>query len=368
VCDLQWSPAEFWYGWKFDQCMDAWSELQTAATSGEVSPFDLLWYDSRATGQHAGLAAASPLNVGQPLDTMYRTSDIMTFRTSYSKPSDSYGLFAAIKGGDTTTGHAHNSQGTFLVQAYGIEWASLLGFDSYGLSQYFCDDPNYNPNRWQYYRCRAEGANTLVIGPCPNDNGGRPDQNPGYTGSNGAPVSTPNSTGQSKVVKFSSTPTVGETILNMTAIYPNSTQTLRGLQLNRPTGATPYVLIQDEISVSSTMSIYWFMHYKYQVDSIRITDTIQSGSTTALETCNGQTMFLKILSPAGAYFYDTTATPLPTSPAPAYQNSNSGASYYWRKLAINYNIPAAGTTTLCVEMVPGGDPGSYPTVVPLKNW
>src|SRR6185436_3671178 len=74
-------------------------------------------------------------------------------------------IFAAFKAGDNQANHSHLDLGSFVLDALGVRWAVDLGADNYNLPGYFGEQ------RWNYYRLRAEGQNTLVINP-----GAGPDQ------------------------------------------------------------------------------------------------------------------------------------------------------------------------------------------------
>ena len=66
-------------------------------------------------------------------------------------------FFVGFKGGDNKVNHSHLDLGTFVLDALGQAWALDLGSDDYNLPGYF------GKQRWNYYRLRTEGHNTLTI-------------------------------------------------------------------------------------------------------------------------------------------------------------------------------------------------------------
>ena len=105
-----------------------------------ISIYDMLWYDHRI---YAPFAPAV-------LDMGAVGSDNASFRSSW----DETGFYAAIHFGNNDAYHNHADTGTFVVD--------------YGGKRFFCDlgADNYNVKCYRHtYRYRAEGHNTLVIGP-----------------------------------------------------------------------------------------------------------------------------------------------------------------------------------------------------------
>jgi hypothetical protein len=126
-----------------------------ATSSSSPSALDLVWFDAQGEGPQAG---------GLPLDEYFRGVEVATFRSAWE---DRNALFVGFKAGDNKANHSNLDLGSFVLDALGQRWVVDLGADNYNL-------PGYSGGRrWQYYRMRAEGHNTLVIDPGPE-----PDQDP----------------------------------------------------------------------------------------------------------------------------------------------------------------------------------------------
>lgn len=317
----------FWFARRFNKPEYAWYERTNG--SGEV--LDLLWYDTRGTN---AVADPQPLDIwfrGATAETNFNTQDVVTMRSAWENTN---ATFLATKAGETGASHGDLEAGTFVLDALGVRWASDLGSDDYGLAGYFSE-----PQRWTYYRLRAEGNNTLVINP-----GSGADQVDGSI---------------SPVVTFATEPNAerAATVMDLTAAYAGATKVARGFQLfNR----RKHVLVQDEIAMGAAANVWWFMH----IGSDK-TVAIEPDGSAVMLTKGSARMWLKIVSGGGA-FQLMDAVPLPTSPNPAGQNANTGQ----KKLAIH--LTGVTNTTLAVYAVPlsAGEnpPATLPVIVPLANW
>lgn len=317
----------FWLARRFNRPDYAWYQR----TNGSAEALNLFWYDSRGD---------DPITSGLPLDnwfrgatgaTAYATQDIVTLRSGWM---DARATFVAAKAGEVGASHGDLDAGTFVLDALGQRWAVDLGSDDYALPGYFDE-----PQRWTYYRLRAEGQNTLVINP-----GTGPDQ---------VLHARP------PVVFFAPEPNSerGAVAMDLTSAYAGATRVQRGFRLfNR----RRHVVIQDEIVYSTPAKVWWFMHYGTDK-----TVVIDPDGTSATMTKGADRLWLKILS-GGGKFQVMDAVPLSTSPAPAGQNANAAI----KKLAIN--LPAVTQATLAVYAVPllAGEnpPTTLPPVVALADW
>jgi hypothetical protein len=99
-----------------------------------------------------------------PLDKYFGGTEVATMRTSASDPN---AMFVGLKAGDNAANHSHLDLGTWVLDALGERWIFNFGGDDYNLPGYF------GKERWEYYRLRAEGHNTLIFNP-----GASPDQEP----------------------------------------------------------------------------------------------------------------------------------------------------------------------------------------------
>jgi hypothetical protein len=155
--------------------------------------------------------------------------------------------------------------------------------------------------KWEFYRIRAEGHNTLVINP-----DGEPDQ--------GLEASA-------KITSFESTPERAVAVVDLSEAY---TKHAKYVQRTLSMIDRSYVTITDEIETKEPADVWWFMHTQADV---RLSDD----KTMATLSQNGKRIIAQITSgPAGASFSVMDAVPLSTSPDPEIQASNEGT----RKLVV----------------------------------
>ena len=144
---------------------------------------------------------------------------------------DPQALFVGFKAGDNKANHSHLDLGSFVFDAAGARWAMDLGADDYNLPGYF------GRQRWEYYRLRTEGHNTLVLNP-----GQAPDQDPAAV---------------ARIVRFKSTPERPYAIADLTPAYAkNARRVWRGLALLD----RDKLLVQDEVQAEKPVELWWFMH------------------------------------------------------------------------------------------------------------
>ncbi len=230
---------------------------------------------------------------------------IASFRSGSMGKAD---IYAAIKDGDSqSNGHADADVGTFVLDALGERWFEDLGSDDYSLPGYFTNVDGFYPEdakRWNYYRKRAEGQNTLVI-------------NPSSLAGQKTPVDC-------KITHYQSAYDGGLAVVNMTDAYSdyNVSSLERALMLfdNRSR-----VLLRDEIVCTEASEIYWFAHTQAEI-------VLSEDGKTATLTKKGKTLLAQIAAPATAVFSVMAADPLSTSPA-SHSKEYDRSSY--RKLAIH---------------------------------
>ena len=301
------APELFWLARRFRQPAYAGFQLRNT----KATPHDLLWFDPAA-------GSAAPTNL--PLDKYYRHVEVATFRSAWDDPK---ALFVGFKAGDNKANHSHLDLGSFVFDALGERWAVDIGSDDYNLPGYF------GGKRWDYYRLRAEGHNTLVINP-----GKSPDQSPKAN----API-----------VRFKTDPQRAFAIADLTAAYaPHATKVQRGIaMINRQA-----VLVQDEITAAEPVEVWWFMHTRARIQ-------LAADARSAVLEQRGVKMQAKILAPAGARFEVLPAEPLPTSPHPEKQAGNKDC----RKLAVH--LPKVTDVRLVVQL--SFQPAEV-KILPLAEW
>jgi hypothetical protein len=307
------APQMFWLAKRFHQPVFAWYERELAAPA----PLDLLWFEPEGTG---------PKSAGLPPSKYFRGAEVAVLRSAWENPK---ALFAGFKAGDNKANHSHFDLGSFVFDALGVRWAMDLGSDDYNLPGYF------GTKRWDYYRLRAEGQNTLVINP-----GAGPDQDPAAA---------------ARITRFESKPDRSFAIADLTAAYKSSASRVwRGLAMLN--GAQ--LLVQDEIRADKPADVWWFMHTPA---AIRIEE---DGRSATLQQAGAQ-LRAQILSPANSKFQIMEAEPLPASPHPERQAKNQAV----KKLTIHLE----GTTNsrLVVLLAPAGESAAKlpePRMVNLSEW
>jgi hypothetical protein len=288
---VYWTSQMFWLARRFQQPVFAWYARRIT----KVQPLDLLWFESQGI---------SPRDAGLPLDRYFRGVEVATLRSSWDDPQ---AIFVGFKAGDNRAGHSHLDLGSFVLEAQGVRWALDLGGDDYNLSGYF------DRNRWDYYRLRAEGHNTLVLNP-----GSGPEQDPEAAAA---------------IFRFRSGPDLSLAIADLTPAYAcHAKRVWRGLSLlNRR-----QVLIQDEIQAEKPVEVVWALHTSAEV-------RLSPDNRTAHLSLGGARLAGRILSPPAAVFKLVPARPLPLSPHPMGQAENRGVS----KLAIHLQ----GVQDICLTVV-----------------
>ncbi len=325
-------PVFQWFARRYGMPVYAWWENQ-----GNGGALDALWYSASADSL-ATTGTTPDMAFHGEVGTAFNPQEMLTMRGRWN---DSRATFIGSKGGDMGEQHTNLDAGTFVLDALGKRWFHELGSDNYALANYFSLGSNASgTDRWDYYRCRAEGQNTLVINP-----GAGADMQLGALAPVIAFQSEANGSGS-----FA--------IHDCTAVHSGMTRVWRGTRLF---GARDEVLVQDEIVAASGKTVWWFAHYTSPTTTV----VIDPDGTSATMTQGAERLWCKILSSAGT-FQIMDAVPLPTSPNPAGQNPNTGH----KKLAIA--LTGVTNTTLAVWFVPlaAGElpPLTPPAIVPLNTW
>jgi hypothetical protein len=337
------SPWERYLGIKYNQPLYSWSQQQRSAY---IDPRDVIWWDSR-------LSTVSPTSLNVPTSTYYNDG-LIFLRSAWGDPN---ALYMGMKAGPNFVQHSKAELGSFVFDALGVRWACELGRDSYGLPHYFYDNPWDQPNRWQYYRTRAEGNNTLVINPSL-------DSGQAYY------------TGTAAINSFKSNENLQQVVIDMTSAYA----TTDGNPTHKVSSATPVTQVvrgmrfvngvaqlQDQVMSSSGVDLNWFMHTKTAV-------ALSSDSTVATLTSGSTHLQMTIQSPEGGKFTAMPAVPLPASPNyTAFQTNppTDGEAWNTGVTKLRIEVPNSTSTTLTVSMCPyfdGQTPPTPPKVTSFSHW
>ncbi len=201
------------------------NRLRINAIEAKLKPvhaFDLMFYDPQNISDTVELTP----------DAYYSQVGSVTMRSSWENGA----IFVGLHGGANDASHGDLDIGNFVLSAEGTQFFTDLGYASYSLPDYF------GGLRWTYYRKRAEGQNTLVMGDVSYQD---PDQITNATAT---------------FDRVESSDSAGLAILDTTAAYKGIvpiTSGKRGLLFtdNRST-----VIIQDEVHLSEATTIRWGAH------------------------------------------------------------------------------------------------------------
>ncbi|HEY5909178.1 MAG TPA: heparinase II/III family protein [Verrucomicrobiae bacterium] len=306
------APQMFWLARQFHQPVYAWYECLHASPAA----LDLAWYDGHG---------ADPKAAALPLDRYFHNAEVVAFRSEWENPK---ALFVGFKAGDNKANHSHLDVGSFVFDALGARWAMDLGADDYNLPGYF------GGQRWDYYRLRAEGQNTLVINPATG-----PDQDPKAA---------------TRIIRFDSKPERSFAIADLTAAYKqHATRVRRGVSLLE----RKQLLVQDEVQSQSPADVWWFMHTPAVIG-------LEDNGKAAILSQLGVRLRAEVLSPPDAKLQIMEAAPLPASPHPAKQANNRNI----RKLAIH--VSGLPNIRIAVLLTPLQDDKAplAPKVSALDQW
>jgi hypothetical protein len=324
------APTLQWLARQFDQPALAryqWRSLDLGVGGrhdGTPEATDLLWYEP---------SVDTEATAGREFDRHFPGGDhAVTFRSGWADPE---ATFLGFKAGHNQTSHGDLDVGTFVFDDRGVRWAKDLGAYDYREVEPEFWDRGADGDRWNFYRKRAEGHNTLVVDP-----GESPDQDP---------------LAECEIETVQSTGDAGVAIADTSAAYPSANSVRRGVRLH---DGRSTLTVQDEI-VADGVEVWWFMHTRAGVSVDGRTATLERG---------GESLDAAVLSPSDASFRVREASPLPSSPTPLVNGKPKpevdepieGV----RKLAIG--LTDVSETTLTVRLGPEVNTGSAPGA--LASW
>lgn len=298
------------------------------------SPFALLWFDPSAV-------RTPPSSAGLPLDKVFSKAAVSV---SSSGLNQTDATSVATKSRGELHYHDDTDVGDFVMSALGEPWAVELGKDQYtyaGLDTY--------KSRWDFYRKRAEGQNTMVFNA---EQKTKYDQVPQQ-------IIPFTKTASSPEKAFTVADYTVSTVNNERKASPQTAASWkRGVMLfdNRQ-----QVLIQDEIVGSPNLtSSWWFMHTQASIQ------VAADGKSAVLSKPNGKKLLARLISSDSSLtFLSMPAEALPTSDAAPKETANTG----YRKLAVN--VKGNKTFTLAVQLTPLREDTVTPAaekITPLSQW
>lgn len=281
------TPQHFWLAARFDQPRHSWyrlEELLRPKARGGV--LDLLWYcDSGRRFNPDTLA----------LDKHFRVAECASMRSSWTDPDAL--VVGILAGKNSKHSHRHMELGSFILEALGQRWIVDLGTEHETYMSH-----RHNNGRYDYYRTRAEGNNTLVFNPKR-----APDQRVD---------------GNAPIVRFESTPVRCEAEIDLTSAYADDAKSVRRTiaMIDRKE-----VQVCDDVETKEPAELWSFLHTKAKVE-------LADDGRSAVLSQGGKELIVKLLEPVGAVIEVMEAAPLPTSPDPKPSQADNRDS---RKLAVH---------------------------------
>lgn len=294
------TPQHFWFGSHFRQPRYSWFRYSELAGGRAGSVYDLIWFDGSARSYD--LSAL-------PLDKHFRQAEVASMRSAWGDPN---ALVLGLEAGrNSTGGHRHLDLGSFLLEAQGERWISELGVERQTYMSH-----KHKVGRFEFYRCRAEGHNTLVINP-----GAGPDQA---------------TDAFCLITGFESQPQLARARIDLQPAYRN-----QAAKVERAFAVVDRkaVTVEDVIEAKAPSDIWWFAHTEAKIE------LSEDGRTATLRK-PGKKFMVRLLAPLDARFQAMPCKPLPTSPQPSIGADDSRR----QKLAIH--LTAAAKARLLVQFEP----------------
>jgi hypothetical protein len=313
--------ALLWIAGRFDRPTYAGYHLETldAASLDTLDrsfAMNVLWYDPDVV--------AGPNSAGLSPERRFPGGDESAVaRTTWGDPD---AAFFGFKAGNNQTGHGDLDVGTFVFDSNGVRWACDVGANSYEKAEPAYWEYGPDGRRWQFYRKRAEGHNTLVLDP-----DGGPDQDP---------------LADCSIQSLGSNDGSVYAIADLSGAYPGA-EVRRGVGLFED---RTELVVRDELDAGGD-DVWWFMHTEAEVTTDGPTATLQH---------EGERMQAAVVSPDAATFEVMDPAPFSTTSTPEEDEPVEDV----RKLALH--IPGAQTTAIEVRIGSSVHPSDSPR--PLAGW
>jgi hypothetical protein len=322
----------------------------TATAPGASSAFfqaagHVIYYNPWAAGN----------GTAESTDAVFAGAEVAALRSAWNDPKAYY---IALKGGDNENPATQLDLGSFVLDAGGVRWGVELGSETNRVNGYE-PNPAARDKRHSFYLASTRGQNTLTIG-ADEALDKKEDEDAKKKAPGGkAPPAPPTPGNQPMDAKaaftgFTSTPERGAAIVDLTDAYSTKAkQAHRGAMVSR--GASPYILLQDDIEVKGTTTIEWRMHTQATISTSGNKATLTAGNAS---NGGGQKLTATILSPAGASF--STEEP----PQKASEQARDLKSYHVLKVKLP---DVKGEQRIAIAFALGDESPAAP-VVPLTQW
>lgn len=276
----------FWMGKRYDQARYSGFRYMALKKGVKGNILDLLWFDDRFKDFDFN---------SMPLDKYFRVAEIVTMRDSWD---NGRGFSVALKGGSSTRVHSHMDLGSFILECDGVRWFTDFGKDAQTYQRHI-----NKAGRWDFYRTRAEGHNTLVINPKFRGNQKRTED------------------GIAEFTKFESGKESAIAVLDVSKSYYDDVSFKRTFTLNRGIEFR----ISDEIKCEEPSELFLFYHTEADIE-------LTENNRQAILKQDGKSIVMSLVKPLEAQFEVLPANPMPESPILPFQEKNDGT----RKLSIHF--------------------------------
>ncbi len=265
-CDVSWLtdylyvPEMFWLSNKYNSPQLTSGVLKyrgkTLKNSSDAV-LGLLWYDTDITDD----------NIDLPRDIYYNGDEMVALRNTWDVCDTS--SFVGIHGGITAIEHSQLDGGSFVFESRGERWAIDLGCGDYNCIGYWEMSSSVKPNRWQYFRSRAESHNTISINPQ-------------------RPQPEHNLNSFVEITRFETNESGAIVTADMSSALNNdASSALRGYFY---TDERRSLVVRDEIALNDSSEVYWHMMTAADVE---INDNY------AILTQNGKQLKLEFVAEGG---------------------------------------------------------------------
>ncbi len=307
------TPALLWLGNVYDKTYYTAARLRSIKRYNfTVTPFDLIWYNSDVTDSDF---------TDIPLNSYFENTELISMRSGF----DADDIYLSAHGGKANVSHSHIDGGTFVLDMQGFRVGADIGADVYDAEGYF------GKRRYEYYRTRAEGHNTIVI---------NPDESPGQSTDSNIEFIKVNFEDESPYA-----------ILDMTDAYKeyNCTSAKRGYRLEDNLKSA---VIRDELTLSEESDIYWFMQTKANVTA--------SGNTLTIIGENGETVIAEFLTNVSSYSL-TVGDAIPLKESNSTVTNSLNTSYK----RVQFKVTASENVQITVKFTPQS--GGFSDIKDIKN-
>lgn len=246
-------------------------QLEQSKVTPDV--YDLIWHDDVRAG-----------DTQLPCDNYFRNSETVSIRSSHADDA----LAIAFHTGYNLAIHSHLDMGSIIVDYLGERWIHDIGNEKITYSE-----RGNSVNRWDLYRMRAEGHNTVVVNPTKE-----PDQK---------------IDADCRIESYDFKDSVSLVSADLSAALNTDNATWqRSITLDKINST---LTIVDELYGEELHDVYWFVHTKAEC-------AIADDAKKVFLSQNSKKILLELSEESNAFFYLTPAMPLPSSPVIDGQDNN----------------------------------------------